>query len=123
MGHEILIVAEHLRGQLRELSYTLAAAARAAARPDEDRTTAALLGHGVEGLANELDVDQLLYVEHPALEEFTSDAYSRVLAGLIEERRPRAVLFGDTTIGADVAGGVSMGLGVALGCSGPSLRR
>jgi len=118
MGNEILVVAEHLRGQLRELSYTLAAAARAAARPGDDHTAAALLGHGAESVASDLDVDRLLYVEQLNLAEFTSDAYSRVLGGLIDARRPRAVLFGDTTIGADVAGGLSVRLGLPLvsGC-------
>jgi len=118
MGNEIFLVVEHLRGQLRELSYTLAAAARAASRSGEDRVTAALLGHGAEHLADELDVDQVLYVDHPALAEFTSDAYRPVLVGLIEAHRPRAVLFGDTTIGADVAGGISARLGLPLvsGC-------
>jgi electron transfer flavoprotein alpha subunit len=122
MGNDILIVVEHLRGQLRELSYTLAAAARAAARPGQDRTTAALLGHAVESMASDLGVDLLLYVEHPALEEFTSDAYGRVLASLIEARAPRAVLFGDTTIGADVAGGLSIRLGLPLVSNCLSLR-
>jgi len=53
-------------------------------------------------------------VDHPALAEFTPDAYQQVLTGLINENAPRAVLFGDTSIGAEVAAGLSVRLGLPL---------
>jgi electron transfer flavoprotein alpha subunit len=61
-----------------------------------------------------LAADQVLYVDHPALEEFSSDAYLPVLTGLIGERQPRAVLLGSTTIGSDVSGGLSIKLNAPL---------
>jgi electron transfer flavoprotein alpha subunit len=56
----------------------------------------------------------VLYVDHPALADFAPDAYQKVLANLINEKEPRAVLFGNTSIGADVASVLSARLGLPL---------
>jgi electron transfer flavoprotein alpha subunit len=55
-----------------------------------------------------------LYLDHPALADFSSDAYQKTLAGLIGEDAPRAVLFGDTSIGTEVAGVLSVRLELPL---------
>ena len=62
-------------------------------------------------LANDLSADRVLYIEHPALADFTSDAYQEALTELIRDEKPRAVLFGNTSIGADVASVLSARLG------------
>jgi electron transfer flavoprotein alpha subunit len=64
-----------------------------------------------------LAADQVLYLDHPALTDFTSDAYQKALSGLISEKQPRVVLLGSTTIGSDVAGGLSIQLGLPLASS------
>jgi electron transfer flavoprotein alpha subunit len=53
-------------------------------------------------------------VDHPALSDFTPDAYQRVLAKLIRENEPRAVLFGNTSIGSDLASVLSVRLDLPL---------
>jgi electron transfer flavoprotein alpha subunit len=53
-------------------------------------------------------------VEHPALADFNPDAYTRVVAELIKEEAPRAVLLGETSIGADVAGTLSARLDLPI---------
>src|SRR3990170_2568699 len=57
---------------------------------------------------------KVLYVDHPTLTEFTSDAYQKALAGLIREREPRAVLFASSSIGADVSSVLSARLNLPL---------
>jgi electron transfer flavoprotein alpha subunit len=114
MNQDIYVVIEHLRGQVAEISYTMLAAARTIAGGSGGKVVGVLLGKDAQKLTENLAADQVLYVDHPALEEFSSDAYLPVLTGLIGERQPRAVLLGSTTIGSDVSGGLSIKLNTPL---------
>jgi electron transfer flavoprotein alpha subunit len=110
MSQDIFVVIEHLQGQVADISYVMLAAARElskSAGPSRN-VTAVLLGHKAQGLAGNLAADRVLYVDHPALAEFTSDVYRLTLDSLIKEQSPRAVIFGHTSIGTDVAGGLSV---------------
>jgi electron transfer flavoprotein alpha subunit len=114
MNRDVLVVVEHLQGQVAEITYVMLAAARALAEGSGGDVLAVLLGHDARGLAADLSADRVLYVDHPSVAEFTPDAYTRVLAGVIAEQSPRAVLFGDTSIGAEVAAGLSARLDLPL---------
>jgi electron transfer flavoprotein alpha subunit len=107
MNPDIYVVIEHLRGQVSDISYILLAAAQALTEGTGGRVAAVLLGHDAQQLADDLAADCRFYADHPALGEYTPEAYQRVLADLISSNQPRAVLFGDTSIGAEVAGGLS----------------
>jgi electron transfer flavoprotein alpha subunit len=114
MNQDIYVVVEHLRGQVADISYVMIAAARVLAQGTGGQAVAVLLGEGAQGLAGDLAADRVLYMDHPALAEFSSDAYQKALTDLIKENEPRAILLGDTTIGADVAGVLSARLGLPL---------
>jgi electron transfer flavoprotein alpha subunit len=55
-----------------------------------------------------------LYVDHPDLAEFTPDAYLELLSSQIKQHSPRLVLLGHTSIGMDVACGLSARLELPL---------
>lgn len=114
MSQDIYVVIEHLRGQVADISYVMLAAARALSKGTGGGAVAVLLGHDAQGLAAGLAADRVLYVDDPALADFTPDAYDKVLAGLIRDDAPRAVLFGHTSVGMDVAGGLSARLELPL---------
>ena len=114
MSQDIYVVIEHLRGQVTDISYTMLAAARELAPSVGGKVVAVLLGHNAKDLAKDFAADQVLYLDHALLADFTSDAYQKVLAELISKEQPRAVLFGNTSIGADVASVISMRLGLPL---------
>lgn len=114
MGQDIFVLIEHLRGQVLDISYVMLAAARELAGGTGSKVTAVLFGHDAKALANNLAADRVLYLDHPALKEFTFEAYSITLASLIKEHQPRAVLMGHTSIGADVAGVLSAKLSLPL---------
>lgn len=114
MSQDIFVVIEHLRGGVADISYVMLAAARSLAQGTGGQVVAVLLGKDAQKLAGDLAADKVLYGDSPALAEFTSEAYQIALAKLIEEKSPRAVLFGHTTIGADVAGGLSAKLSLPL---------
>ncbi len=114
MSQDIYVVIEHLRGQVADISYTMLAGARELSPAAGGKVVAVLLGHNAKDLAKDFAADQVLYLDHAALAEFTSDAYQLALADLIGKDQPRAILFGNTSIGADVASVLSMRLGLPL---------
>ncbi len=114
MNRDIYVVVEHLRSQVADISYMMLAAARVLAEGTGGDVVAVLLGHDAQGLAGDLAANRVLYVDHPVLAEFTSDAYQKVLVSLISDNAPRAVLFGHTSVGMDVASGLSARLGLPL---------
>jgi electron transfer flavoprotein alpha subunit len=114
MSQDVYVVIEHLRGQVSDISYIMLAGARELAQNTGGEVIGVLLGHNGQELASNLAADRILYFDHPALAEFTSDAYQTVIAGLLKEKQPRAALFGSTTIGADVASVLSARLDMPL---------
>lgn len=114
MNKDIYVLIEHLQGQVADISYVMLAAARTVAQETGGEVVGILLGHNAQELANNLSVDRVDYLDHPALAEFTSDAYLKALTKIISEGEPRAVLFGNTSIGADIAGVISARLSLPL---------
>jgi electron transfer flavoprotein alpha subunit len=114
MNQDVYVIIEHLRGQVADISYIMLAAGRDLAGVTGGEVVAVLLGHNAQGLADTLAADRVVYADDPALAEFTSDAYQKALAGLISNDEPRAVFFGNTTIGSDVAGVLSARLSAPL---------
>jgi electron transfer flavoprotein alpha subunit len=105
-------VARQLMGKARDLADTLGA-----------KAIGVLLGHNVEALAEELiahGADEVLLAEHPMLEHYRTDAYTKVLAELIEEKKPEIILFGATHIGRDLAPRVAQRTrtGLTADCTG-----
>lgn len=114
MNQNIFVIVEHLQGHVTDISYVMLAAARDLAQKSGGEVVAVLLGHNAQDLASTLAADQVLYGDDPALTEFTSDAYQKVLTALLSTEEPRVVLFGSTTIGTDVAGVLSARLGLPM---------
>jgi len=118
MENDIFVLVEHLRGEVSEITYVMLAAARDLAAETDARVVAVLLGQGAEKLANDFAADVVLYADHEALKGFISDAYLQVLENILQDHSPRIAIFGDTSIGADIAGCLSVKLGSPLvsGC-------
>ncbi len=122
MNQDIYVVIEHLRGQVAEISYVMLAGARELAQGLGGKVVAVLLGSQAQALVGDpsagsgkyLAADKVLSLDHPALADFTSDAYQKVLSDLIGRDQPRAVLFGSTSIGTDTASTLSFKLKLPL---------
>ena len=64
-----------------------------------------LLGDGVAALAPTLGgygADRVYVCQHPLLKDYTTDAYTKVVCGMVMERKPEIVLIGATNIGRDL---------------------
>lgn len=114
MNQDVFVAIEHLRGKVSEISYIMLAAAHDLVQSTGGKIVALLLGHNAQELAGNLRADQVLYTDHPLLADFNSDAYQKILVGIINENKPRAVFFGHTSIGMDIVGGISAQLGLPL---------
>lgn len=114
MDGDIYVVIEHIQNKVNEISYVMLAAGRNIVKATGGKLVALLLGHEAQGLASNLSADQVRYVDHPSLAEFSPDAYMKVLEDMIPSDPPRLVLMGDTSIGSDVAGVLSARLQMPL---------
>lgn len=103
MTQDIYVLIEHFRGQVSDISYIMTAAAKEMTEKAGGSVVGILLGDGAKSLVDDIALDKVIYCDHSVLAEFSSDAYKKVLAALIAENEPRAVFFGNTTIGADIA--------------------
>lgn len=115
MNQDVLVVAEHMRGRLWDVTFEMAGKGRETAGALGGRLVAVLLGDDVQALAGSLGIaDAVLCVEAPELAEFTPEAHVRALAGLIAQRQPRLVLVASTSMGMDLAAALSARLDLPL---------
>ncbi|HSD09673.1 MAG TPA: FAD-binding protein [Candidatus Binatia bacterium] len=111
------VVAEVLEGRLRRVSLELLGKAVALSAKSGGPVSAVLLGHGVRAHARELaayGADSILVCDDPLLVDYSTDAYTAVLADAIRKRRPRSVLVPSTAFGRDFAPRIAARLGLGL---------
>jgi electron transfer flavoprotein alpha subunit len=114
MTQDIYLLIEHIQGQVSDISYVMAAAARELAGKIGGDVVGVLLGSGAEGLKDTIAVDKVIYCDDPALAEFTSDAYKRTLKALLTDHTPKVMFFGNTTLGADVSSSLATSMEVPM---------
>jgi electron transfer flavoprotein alpha subunit len=114
MSNDIYVVIEHIRGEVADISFTMLAAARHLANATGGSVKAVLLGSNEEDLTANLAADNVLYFPDDQFKDFTSDSYLQSLKKVIEEATPRAVIFGHTSIGMEVANLLSAKTGFPL---------
>ena len=106
MANDILVLADHLRGQLSDTTQELVGKAKELAGATGGQAVVALLG--APDLAGQITgADTVLTVDHPALTDYTPEAWEKTLLHLVTERAPRLVLIANTTIGMDLGAGLS----------------
>jgi electron transfer flavoprotein alpha subunit len=109
----VLVVAEHLRGELRPVTHELITAAGEL----EGATTVAVIAKDPARLTEDVNreaVDEIVTVAVEP-EEFENDVYHTALEALIQERRPKVTLLGFTvnSMGFAPAVAAKLGLGFA----------
>src|SRR5688500_2642824 len=113
MANDILVLADHLRGQLSDPTLELVGKAKELAGATGGQAVVALLG--APDLAGQITgADTVLTVDHPALVDYTPEAWEKTLVHILNERQPRLVLIANTTIGMDLGAGLSAAWGAPL---------
>jgi len=113
----VLVIAEQVDGVFRKVTFE----ALSAARKLGTEVNAVTLGSGIEGAAAELGkygAAKILVADDAVLADYTVDAYTNVLAGIIGQADPAVVILGATTQGKELAGRLSARLdaGLATDC-------
>ena len=91
----ILVVAEQREGKLNRASWEAIAAAQQAG----DQIKVAILGAGIDAVADELaaaESAEVIVVDDPALKEYTADGYVQALSALLSREQPSHVFFAHT---------------------------
>ncbi len=111
---DILVLAEHMRGGLREITYELLDAANQLAGENGLLSTALLLCGNAQGMPDDLGpfCDKVLVMEHPELENYNADPYCKALERVISLKRPFLTLIGHTANGMDLIPSISYRLGI-----------
>jgi electron transfer flavoprotein alpha subunit len=117
----ILVLVEHLRGEVRDITFEmltkadhLAQASRRVAT--NSRVTAVLLGQDTDVLAGRVGkyCDSLITVEHESLKDFNAEAYQHVLADIIKSEEPGLVMIAHSALGIDLAPSLAVKTGLPL---------
>jgi len=115
MGN-VLVVAEHVHGKFPKTTLVGLSAGRQAAGHSGGRCFAAVLGQGVDALANELaeyGVD-VVAVDAPAFAHYLADAYTAAIAELAKQKDVETVIAAATAMGKDLLPRVAARLGAGM---------
>ena len=101
----VWVFCEQRQGSMMPTSYELISEGRKLADELGTKLYGILLGKGIEGIAKELGgygADGVYVCDHPLLENYTTDGYTKVICDVIEEYKPEIMLIGATNIGRDL---------------------
>jgi electron transfer flavoprotein alpha subunit len=121
MAQGVFAITEQRDGELRKVSFEAVSEGRRLADGLGTELTAVVLGSGIDGLAEELKKygpDKILVGDDPALADYTTDAYTNVLAEFIQSSDPAVIITGASAQGKDLSGRLAARLdaGVAMDC-------
>lgn len=115
MSNNVLVIAEHLKGKLEEVTFELLGKGRELADSLGGNLLGALLGNGAEELANQMGAaNKVLYMDHKNLAEYNPDAYVKALTEVVKSQQPKITLVPNTSMGMDIAAALSVELDIPL---------
>lgn len=114
----VWVYVEQRQGKLMNVALELLGEGHRLSREIGDRKVCALLvGHHTDPLLKELyayGADTIYQIDHPLLENYTTDGYTKVIVDAVREYKPEIMLYGATHIGRDLAPRVAARLDTGL---------
>ena len=101
----VWVFAEQREGQLQKVSLELLGEGRKIADKLGSKLTALLIGNKVQNLVEDLSrhgADEVLVVDAPELEHYTTDGYTKAICELANAKKPNIIFIGATFIGRDL---------------------
>ncbi len=114
---DVLVIAEHADGKLKNVSLEILGVARRIAEKKAGAVCGALVGSDLSGLTETLaqyGAAKVYLASDPKLESYSPLAYCAAIVSIIEEARPGVVLFPATTRGKELSARAAAKLGVGL---------
>jgi electron transfer flavoprotein alpha subunit len=117
----VLIIAEHLRGQVRPITLELVSAAKALG----EETAVAVIAKDPAGIADQVDVEGVHEIVSVKVDqdEFENDVYREAVEQLISDRSPDVILVGFTINSMGFAPALAAKLGIGFASDVFGLRR
>ena len=104
---DVWVFCEQRDGEIMSISHQLLSEGRKLADDLGANLCGVLLGCGIsEDAAKQLGgygADIVYNIDHEKLKVYTTDAYTKAICDIVEEKKPEIVLFGATNIGRDLA--------------------
>lgn len=114
----VWVFAEQRDGELQKVALELLGKGREIADKLGVKLTALLLGHkNIEAMTNELGAygaDEVLVCDHEFLTHYTTDGYAKVIADVVNIKKPEIIFIGASFIGRDLGPRVSGRLSTGL---------
>lgn len=113
----IWVFAEQRQGKLEDVVFELLGEGRRLSVENGAEVSAVLIGNNIEPLAKELiafGADKIYLIDNELLENYTTEAYTKVFSDLICEHKPEILLLGATHFGRDLAPRVAARIGTGL---------
>ena len=101
----VWVFCEQRQGVMMSTSYELISEGRRLANELGTKLYGLLLGSNIEGIAKDLGgygADGVYVCDHPLLETYTTDGYTKVICDVIRTYKPEVMLIGATNIGRDL---------------------
>jgi len=113
---EILVLAEHRRGELRDITFEMLSMANRLAGENDMTVTALFLGHEASDLSDGLKgaCDSIVIMDDPELANCNADPYLVAMELVLKERKPLLTLIGHTAAGMDLAPALATRLSLPL---------
>ena len=113
---EILVLAEHRRGELRDITFEMLSMANRLAGENDMTVTSLFLGHEASDLSDGLKgaCDSIVIMDDPELANYNADPYLVALELVLKERKPLLTLIGHTAAGMDLAPALATRLSLPL---------
>ena len=109
MSNQILVVVEHLKGKIEDITFEMLGKGKEIAGNTGGELVALLLGSGADGMASQLGAaEKVIYVDDANLAEYNPQAYCKAVSSVVAGTQPKMLLVGNTSMGMDIAGGVSV---------------
>ena len=102
----VWVFCEQRQGKMMPTTFELISEGRKLADELGVELCGVLLGDDVDGIAKELGgygADKVYVYNSPLMKNYTTDAYTHVIAQAVEEFKPEVLLFGASNIGRDLA--------------------
>lgn len=115
---DIWVFCEQREGKLMNTDFELISEGRKLADERGSKLVGILLGgENIESVAKELGgygADKVIVAADPALEVYTTDAYTKVICDIVMEKKPEVLLIGASNIGRDLGPRVAARLHTGL---------
>jgi len=109
MGNQVFVVAEHIKGGIEDITFEMLGKGREIANDSGGELIAIVLGNNARDLANELGTaDKVIYADDTQLADFNPEAYGKVVSAVVEAHQPKIVIVANTSMGMDIAAGLSV---------------